>query len=163
MCIKFLSDNSDTIQSAAAIATVVVGVVGFYYLWDQLSQTKAQISQTKEIFQASNTYEIQKDVRALVGELKNEKLFREALRDGISNKNKTVFLENLWIMLNFYLSVFRQNEMGGVTQSFIDSFKNDFCGFVKLSSVEEGWNELMRMNRLSQAHDKMRSIWCETS
>ena len=161
MCKTWLSDNADAIQSGAAILAVLVGIGGFGFMWDQLSKTKVQISQTNKIFQASNTYQIQKDAREIVDKIKSNKSFRGAMKNGISEDNEAEFLDNLWIMLNFYLSVFRQDQMGGVTQDFIVSFKKDFCKFVNLPSVKEGWGKLEAPGQLSPAHNEMQRMWCE--
>ena len=147
--------RKDEIAGIAAIGGILIGLVGF-------GLTICQLQRANQTLQASNTYQVQKDARAILDEIKKNKKFLSAINNGISTENQESFLDSLWIMLNFYLSVYRQSEIEGLSPSFVDSFRRDFCQFINLKSVGEGWDKLKTDNRLANAHDEMRRKWCGT-
>ncbi|MGE0282194.1 MAG: hypothetical protein AB7P20_16495 [Rhizobiaceae bacterium] len=150
---NWLRTWKDEITAAAALLGVVIGVVGFGMTWLQLSRTT-------ETLQASNAYQIQKDARELIENLLAKPEFRKAVGDGITAGNEQAALDNMWRMFNFYLSVYRQSEGGGLAKEFVASYKDDFCGFMKNKGAEEGWTKLKAAGRIGQPQETMRKRWC---
>src|SRR3954467_1752030 len=150
---QWLRTRKDEITAAAALLGVLIGVIGFGMTWHQLSLTTGTL-------QASNGYQIQKDARELIENLLAKPEFRNAVHDGITPANEQMALDNLWRMFNFYLSVYRQAEAGGLAKEFVASYKDDFCGFIKNKGAEEGWTKLKAAGRIAQPQETMRKRWC---
>lgn len=152
---RWLKDHSDAIGSLAAIAGVIIGIVGFWF-------TITQLSATERTLRASNSYQIQSDARELVGEIVLLPIVKRAF-DGeeLSLPELQIFREALWRMHNFYLSVYRQDRAQGLSQDFVTAFTADFCAFVSIEIVANQWDEMLNSNMLSQQHNLMRSTWCD--
>jgi hypothetical protein len=114
MPIRFFSTHKDTIAGLSFGA----GLIG-------LSFTIYQIGKTNSTLQATNGYTIQKDAREMIATLREEPAFNDyVLRfdpnkqyssDVINEANRSIAL-----LINFYLSVFRQYKAGGIITNPID-------------------------------------------
>jgi len=153
--IKLLKKYSDEIGSAAAIFGVAVGVVGFWL-------TICQLKRTEETLRAANTYAVQQDARDIVDALISDEIFAAFVGGTGDPADKDRAIKKLWKMQNFYLSVYRQSKAGGLSESFTNSFRNDFCNFVVRPPVAAAWADMTAAGQLSKDNDSMRGDWCET-
>jgi hypothetical protein len=150
---KFLKDHHDQIGSTTALLGLVVGIGGF-------TLTIQQLQSTAQALRASNTYQVQKDARELVDKVRVDERFRAAMQAGTLPENDSAVLESLWKMFNFYVAVFRQSEVDGLSPRFVASFRHDFCAFVQKPVVTQGWNRLRDADQLSADQEEMRRRWC---
>jgi hypothetical protein len=151
---SFLKKHSDEIGSLAAIFGVLIGLVGF-------SMTIYQLWSTDRTLQATNSYQIQKDAREIISDISQDGLLSEALSGVVLDEQKQELLQRkLWRMSNFYLSVFRQHEAGGINGEFSEAFQSDFCQFVGSSLVSAEWKKMLSSNMISESHQNMRETWC---
>lgn len=155
MCVlRLLRDYKDEIASAGAIIGVLVGVFGFWFTIDQLKSNERTLK-------AANAYEIQRDARALVDEISQDAKLQKLIRgESLSELEVSDVRKLLWKMNNFYLSVFRQVEAGGVADGFKSSYRRDFCSFVKIPSIERQWLEMRKTGMVADGHAGMREAWC---
>jgi len=150
----FLRNREKEISGTTAIVGVLIGIIGFWATWNQLSRTE-------ETLRAANTYQIQKDAREIVSDLSKSEALQNAISSGIiKDDSKSEIIRDIWLMFNFYLSVYRQDEAGGLSSSFIDSFKKDFCGFISKKIISDTWDVLSKEGKLSDGHADMRRKWC---
>ncbi len=70
-------------------------------------------------------------------------------------------LADVWRMLNFYLSVYRQAKSGGLSRDFENAFGEDFCLFIGAQARSEAWDKLISSGKISKWHGKMREDWCD--
>jgi hypothetical protein len=150
---QWLKTRKDEITAGVAILAVLVNILGFWF-------TISQLSRATSTLQATNTYQVQKDARDVLEKILAEPEFGDAIRGKISADNESMVAQNLWIMFNFYLSVFRQAEANGLSPEFISSFKKDFCRFLEYPTVSAEWEKLSSEQRLGPSHEKMRREWC---
>jgi hypothetical protein len=154
MSIQFFSDHKDTIGGLAFIG----GVVG-------ISATLVQISNTNTTLQATNAYAIQKDARELTIALQNDVSFRDYVLRNEPNKPYAPELildakRGIGRLINFYLSVFRQYNAGGIAKGIAKSFGNDFCGTLRIKIVEDYWNSQIAAGVFTSEHAEMKNAWC---
>lgn len=149
----WLKDHVDAITSGAAILGVIVGAVGFWVTWYQLSATTAALK-------ASNTYTIQSDARELLDTLEQRNFVRALIDGKLKAEDEPNARFDLWKMFNFYLSVYRQSKADGITDEFRQSFIRDFCGFLARPPVDMQWKNMAAEKRLSDEQIKMRGDWC---
>jgi len=138
----WLKTRKDEITASTALLGLVVGVTGF-------SLTLWQLNRTTTTLQAANTYQVQKDARDALEHYLADPQFSEALKGNYNTENEPTVANKLWLMFNFYLSVFRQSEAGGLSPGFASSFQADFCRFIKLPIVSEEWKKQLNQNRLT--------------
>jgi hypothetical protein len=153
----------EKITASAAIIAIVVGIGGFVATVLQLSWARDQLQRTEQTLRASNTYQVQKDARELLlTRLVNDKELRSALASATlpSSEIQQEVRDKLWLMFNFYLSVYRQAQAGGLSEQFVTSFKQDFCEFLKKPVVEATWNKELLNGQLSSNYVDMRKTWC---
>jgi hypothetical protein len=148
---KWWNDNAGAMQAFAAIAGVIVALIGFCFALYQLSATT-------DALQASNAYTIQRDARQIAGEFLQS--VKKLESEQTSPDEYQQALVELWKMFNFYLAVYRQAQAGGIGSDFAESFSKDFCDTIKRQSVAAAWDELKKRNSLNDQHDKMRETWC---
>jgi hypothetical protein len=110
---------------------------------------------------ASNSYQVQKDAREFLSGILGDSAFRNVLAGNSAYDSHS--LENLWLMLNFWRSIHRQEVAGGLLQEYVNSVHEDFCEFMKRPIVEEGWNKLHAEMRIGEGHVQMRKAWCSGS
>ena len=149
-----LKKHSAEIGSAAAIIGLLVAILGFCItIW--------QLQETRRTLQASNAYEIQRDARALIDSIVAEGELQKLLKgEELSAASKEKVKESLWQMNNFYLSIFRQGEAGGIPDDFVTSFSSDFCSFTNGKAINKLWDEMLKENAIGKSHMKMREGWC---
>jgi hypothetical protein len=152
----------EKITASAAIIAILVGIGGFIATVCQLSRARDQLIKTEQTLRASNTYQVQKDARDL---LLNRLVNDEELRNAIASTTvpleiKQEIRSKLWLMFNFYLSVYRQAQAGGLSEQFVTSFKQDFCEFLKKPLVDATWNKELQSGQLSVNYADMRKTWC---
>src|SRR5688572_31745907 len=132
---------------------VLITVLGFgLILW--------QLQQANTALKASNGYEVQKDAREYIKELLADQAFRNVLY-GTQPADSNIEAK-LWLMFSFYRSVHRQEQAGGLMEAFTASIHEDFCDFLKVRPVGEGWKKLLAEKRLGEGHVAMRKEWCGT-
>ncbi|WP_162256733.1 hypothetical protein [Mesorhizobium sp. Root695] len=148
-----MTTNSAAIQSGAAIAGVLVGIFGF-------GATICQLSATKNALQASNTYTIQHDARELITAINPN--IRKIRAGTVAPEEKDAALVDVWKMLNFYLSVYRQSVSGGIKPDFSQAFADDFCSTISNKGMAAAWDQLKAEDRISDKHEKMKEGWCGT-
>lgn len=152
----WLKTNSEAIGSFAAIAGLIVSVLGFgLTIW--------QLSETSEALRASNTYNIQKDARELINEVAARKNVVALIAGNASEDVRTAALDDIWKMLNFYLSVYRQAEAGGISSEISKSFGKDFCQFISRKNIPEAWDEMDKSIKIDQNHKTMKDKWCNNA
>lgn len=147
----WLKDNSDAVQAVAAVAGVVVAAIGFFVAYWQLSSTSAALK-------ASNTYTIQHDARELAGQV--QKSVKALAAGSLSADEREAALVDLWKMFNFYLAVYRQDDVGGIGKKFAKSFRQDFCDTIKSPTIAAAWEELLARKSLGSDHIEMKETWC---
>jgi hypothetical protein len=141
---KLLKDNADPIM-------VLVTVAGFgLTIW--------QLSAAGSALRASNSYEIQRDSRELIGSMLSDQEFRDYVGNNGPLTQKS--LDKLWLIFGFYRSIYRQQEVGGLLDEYANSIKDEFCGFVGGAPVDEGWKRLLSEKRIGDGHVQMRKTWC---
>ena len=144
----------DEITTATAIIGVVVGIIGF-------TLTIIQLYRTQNALRAANTYQIQKDARDILeNDLLKDASFRDALNGSVKPGQQQEFDDKFWLLMNFYLSIYRQTQAGGVSPEFSTSMERDFCNFVKREAVATEWKRLAGDGRLAPEHKEMRKEWC---
>ena len=142
----WLKENADP-------AMVVITTLGFAF-------TVWQLQQANTALKASNGYEVQKDAREYIKEILSDASFREVL-NGMKQADSNS-QEKLWLMFNFYRSVHREEKAGVLTDEFTAAIHEDFCDFLKLQPVAEGWKKLLTEGRVGDGHSSMRKEWCGT-
>ena len=152
---KWLKDNAEPVGAGAAIVGVVVGVVGFWATWHQLTNATVAL-------QAANGYAIQKDARELVDGMSTDENFVAALNNGPAPEKADAFDRKLWKMFNFYLSVYRQGVAEGLSSKFVAAFSDDFCRFIRRPVVSREWDKMQQNQMLGINHVEMRENWCST-
>jgi hypothetical protein len=152
----FLRTHKDEIGAATALLGVAIGSVGFYL-------TYAQLSRTEQTLRAANTYQVQKDAREIITKIMAETSFRASLKKDKIEPDNTDFTDKLWLMLNFYGSMFRQSKINGLSDDFVVAIRKDFCGFVANKAVASGWDILKSRDQLSETHEAMRASWCQNA
>ena len=150
---NWLKDNADQAQALGALAGILVSVIGFGAAYVQLRSANTAL-------QASNAYSIQKDGRELLDIVQQNGFVRDLVDGKLKPEDQQKAKFDVWKMFNFYLSVYRQSEAGGVSDEFRDSFKRDFCGFVELVPVEVEWKAMLDDKSVGTGHAKMREDWC---
>lgn len=192
---KFLAEHHTGLGTIASLASALFIAGGFAATWIQMSNA------TREV-QAANVYQIQKDSRELSSKVYTRayKLildnassttnYRMALEDTESCERsvecskciRDPHCENLdhhfqngtWLMLNFYLSVYRQSKLALIPPDVTQAFKIDFCSFLDHKPVKYYWNSIVRPSdatgRGKDDHDGKRKPiafstmyenWCE--
>ncbi|RVB64856.1 hypothetical protein, partial [Mesorhizobium sp. M7A.F.Ca.CA.002.03.2.1] len=151
MC-KWLKTNSDAIQAGSAILGVAVAVIGFWL-------TIYQLSSANHSLQASNTYTIQHDAREIISEIISRGNVRPLIMGTLPAGKKEEAKTDLWQMLNFYLSVFRQLHAGGINQKIGAAFGKDFCDLLDKAPVATAWDELLKEKRITDDYEEMRRTW----
>jgi len=156
-CLKriwaWLKTNSDQIAAVGAVVGVVVGIVGFWATWYQLSSTATAL-------RAANGYSIQKDARELIDKLYNDGDFVASLATGQVKGSAEAFDKNLWIMFNFYLAVYRQQVADGLSANLATAYAHDFCAFMRNQLVADHWSEMEKSEKIGGDHEAMRRKWC---
>lgn len=142
------------LQSHADGLMVIVTVLGFIL-------TICQLREASTALKAGNSYEVQKDAREFLSEILKDTAFRDVLASKAPHDAHS--LENLWLMLNFWRSIHRQETAGGLLDEYVNSVHDDFCDFMKRQAVEEGWNKLLADKRIGEGHVQMRKAWCSSS
>jgi hypothetical protein len=140
------------VATCATVVGVVVSIFGFVF-------TYIGLKDASESLRAANTYSIQKDARYLMVELSLSKDFMLAIGEGPGedlNKGR----KELWKAFNFYLSVYRQAQSGGITESFSRSISRDFCDLLGRAEVSQFWDELVQVKDLGDESVRMRQEWC---
>lgn len=100
--ISFLCANKDSIGAGAAIVGVFVGLAGF-------TLTIWQLNQANRTLEAANAYEIQKYAQKIINAVRDNRDFREAMSGEERNDERlNAFRDEMWLLLNFHLSVYRQ-------------------------------------------------------
>lgn len=150
----WLRTNVDPVTSLAAIVGVAVSIIGF-------GATIYQLSSTATALRATNTYQIQKDGRELDDVLQKDAAYLAVKQNKATPEQQVAAEYSVWKSLNFYLSVFRQVDAGGVSSEFSDSLAKDFCDFVKVPAVDNAWKDMMKNNNIGEPHKVMREKWCE--
>ncbi|HEY0331870.1 MAG TPA: hypothetical protein VGC77_22575 [Rhodopseudomonas sp.] len=136
-----------------SVLGVLIGLVGFYLTFTQLTRTE-------QTLRASNTYQVQKDAREIISKIMGDAKFRATLRQSTVDPSDTEFVDKLWLMLNFYGSVFRQSRINGLSDEFVTSIQKDFCGFMRNKAVASGWSTLLANDQISETHKSMKTAWC---
>ncbi|RWP11020.1 hypothetical protein [Mesorhizobium sp.] len=152
MC-KWLKTNSDAIQAGSAIVGVAVTIIGF-------GLTIYQLSSANHSLQASNTYTIQHDAREIISGIISRGNLRPLLMNTLPAEKKEDAKTDLWQMLNFYLSVFRQLRAGGINEKIGAAFATDFCDLLDKIPVTTAWDELRTEKRITEDYEEMRRTWC---
>lgn len=150
--LKVLKSNLEVIQLLLSLAIVLIMASGFWL-------TYVQLSRTEQTLRAANTYQVQKDVRALLNQVLTNDFRSDLYRpnnDGLSEES----LDKLWLILNLYLSVYRQAIAEGLSSQFVESFRRDYCQFLRIPGVERGWEQLLEGGRIGDAHLGVRRAWC---
>jgi predicted house-cleaning noncanonical NTP pyrophosphatase (MazG superfamily) len=150
---NWIKTNADAIGAICAIGGLLVVLIGF-------PLTIYQLISTERTLRASNTYEIQKDARDIIEKIISDIDFRKFLKEKEAGDLTEIFEDKIWEMLNFYLSVYRQDMAGGVTSEFVISLKNDFCVFTSRPSVSSAWPEMEKSGKIGPAHVQMKDAWC---
>ncbi|MBO6719600.1 MAG: hypothetical protein JJ913_16715 [Rhizobiaceae bacterium] len=150
---NLLKARSDEIGSLASILGVLIGIVGFSFTWYQLYATERTL-------RSANTYQIQSDARTLIEEIYSIDSVKNYIISGEGKPEDSIVSYKIWQMLNFYLSVFRQEQSKGITSEFADSFKKDFCLFVDRKSISSLWKIMIENEQISEDHEEMRGYWC---
>lgn len=150
MC-SWLKTHSEAIQAGAAIVGVCVATVGFgVTIWQLINANTA--------LRASNAYTIQRDARDLLNEIAPN--IRRLERGSIPEDEMDRVLFSAWKMLNFYVSVYRQVQAGGLSSEFSGSYRTDFCDWIKKPSSISAWEKMKSEKMLGQTHVAMRESWC---
>ncbi len=153
--LQFIKTNREMVDSLVGVATLAIAVIGF-------GLTVHQLSLTQRALKAANAYQIQTDARELVESIQASGALEHGFLDDDTTGEKYEILSNkLWIVFNFYLAVYRQAENKGVTSEFAESFRTDFCAFVKREIVELSWKEMSENRQLGAAHEGMKDDWCD--
>ncbi len=168
--VKFLHDHHQSIMSGTALLTAIILAAGLWFTWNQLGlardeieQTKTELKNTERTMQAANTYQIQKDMRALARHLVTDSAFKRAVNaQKIPLELEQQFTDHLWEMLHLYRSAYRLDALGSVSPTYIESLKNDYCGFLKKPAVSQGWDLLKNRSQIDDTHEEMRKAWCPT-
>jgi len=150
---RWLGTNSDEIGAVGAVVGVLVGIIGFGATWYQLSSTSTAL-------RAANGYSIQKDAREMIDKLYADSDFIASLAAGQVKGPPEAFEKNLWIMFNFYLSVYRQDVADGLSDNLAGAYARDFCKFLGNSLVATRWSEMEKEKKIGADHDAMRQKWC---
>ena len=152
----------EKITASAAIIAILVGIAGFVATVLQLSWARDQLARTEQTLRASNTYQVQKDARELLlNRLVNDQELRSVLASNTAPQDvKQEVRDKLWLMFNFYLSVYRQAQAGGLSEQFVTAFKQDFCEFLKKPVVDATWNKELQSGQLTVNYADMRKTWC---
>ncbi|RUV18899.1 hypothetical protein [Mesorhizobium sp. M7A.F.Ca.MR.245.00.0.0] len=152
MC-NWLGEKSGEIQAVAAILGVVVGIVGF-------GATAWQLRSANYSLQASNTYTIQHDARELAAQVLSRGFVKKLRQGTLPTEEREEAKNDFWAMLNFYLSVYRQLEAGGINEKIGDAFGQDFCQLLSEKSMAEAFDEMLAEKRITQNYVAMREAWC---
>ncbi|TPJ77642.1 hypothetical protein [Mesorhizobium sp. B2-6-2] len=150
---SWLKANTDESQGLGALAGVLVAIIGFGVTYSQLRSANVTL-------QASNAYTIQKDGRELLDTIQENGFVRNLVDGKLKPEDQEKARFDLWKMFNFYLSVYRQSKAGGIGDEFRESYKRDFCGFVRLAQVDTEWKTMLADKSVSTEHTKMREDWC---
>jgi len=141
-----------------------IPALGFVGAVVGITLTINQISNANRTLQATNAYNIQKDARELTVALQNDPAFRDYILQFDSTKNYSESVRadaqrGLGRLFNFYLSVFRQYNAGGISSKMAASFGSDFCDAIKSQPViAEYWNT--RFLKSSTESREMKDAWC---
>lgn len=160
--LEFLRTYESEIGSAAMILATVAATVGAVAAIIGIGFTAFQIRQAARALRASNTYQIQKDIRELIDRLKKDPDFNHIVRQGLAGAERSErekFVDNLWSMLNLYVAIFRQHQSGGITREFSNRIGYDLKQFLSLPAVCEGWTHLEDSGRIGKIHEDMRKEW----
>jgi hypothetical protein len=147
------------IKDNIAVLGFAVGILGFILTFNQFVNTINTL-------QATNAYAIQKDARDLALALQNDPSYKDYVLDHNPNKEysdavRADAYRAVGRFFNFYLSVFRQYEVGGISQKMADSFGRDFCGTMKSQKTQATLVEFWRLNLASNPdYERMRHAWC---
>lgn len=144
--------SNQPITAVSTAAAVLVTLFGFWFTYHELQSGARAL-------RAANTYQIQKDAREAVAQLRANSNFR-ALISGGTPKDKTDAQEAVWLMLNFYLSVYRQDKSEGLTPDFAAAFSKDFCDFVARKPVGAVWDSMLKSSQIGAGHQAMKEEWC---
>jgi hypothetical protein len=144
--------RSQPIMAGGTALLALVACFGFLATIYQLRETTAALK-------ASTAYEIQKDARELIQGLRSHPDFM-ALYQGGQPKDRKQALLDVWLMINFHLSVFEQSQSGGLSADFSKAFAADFCGYLKRKPIAEAWDELVLGGEITEPQKKMRDVWC---
>lgn len=141
------------ITAASAFFGVIVAASGFYV-------TSSRLSDGATALKASNAYTIQKDARELLTRIYDSGHIKRLI-DGHDAPNvNSLAGKDAFLMFNFYLSVYRQQVAGGLSDRFAASFARDFCGFQKTKPIEQMWDLMVAGGMLSGEHVNMKETWC---
>lgn len=144
--------RSQPVMAGGTALLAVIACFGFL-------ATVFQLRETTTALKASTAYEIQKDARELVESVRSHPDFM-ALYEGGQPKDRKQALLDVWLLINFHLSVFRQAQAGGLSADFSQAFATDFCDYLKRKPISEAWNELTLLGQITEPQKKMREAWC---
>jgi hypothetical protein len=149
----------NVIKNNIAVLGFAVAVFGFALTFNQFLNTVNTL-------QATNAYAIQKDARDLSLALENNPSYKDYVLEYNPAKTyaDTVLYDAyraIGRFFNFYLSVFRQYEAGGISQKMADSFGRDFCGIMRSEKTQKTLTDYWNLNLASNPdYERMRHAWC---
>ena len=149
--LSFIVNEYNFITTTIALVGLIVACIGIII-------SVIELRQQNRVLEASNAYEIQRDARALFQES-----FHTAEFEAVLNGEETVneqFIKFVWLAVNFYASVYRQQRSGGLSKRFVDEYKAEYREFLSREPVKQSWNKLKTGERLSELHLEMHNEWC---
>lgn len=104
-----------------------------------------QIREARQSLEATTVYNLQKDAREIIANLKEDKEIFEYIINHEGNKEYSQDLRNraefqIAICIQFYSSVFNQHRNGVITDKYWPTFAGEICKFIRRPAVAAFWN-----------------------
>ena len=113
--------------------------------------------------QSSNEYNIRKDLRELVQNVRANHFKDSCLRSAPdcdpAAQASTDF--GLGLLFNFHHSVFLQSEAHGISEQFQKQMARDFCGWFNLAVAKDLWDRQTKAGNYDSERQRMRREWCD--
>jgi hypothetical protein len=139
--LQWLRANQELFTAMGSLAAVAAVIVASY----QLSQTNNQLQATRKQLEATTIYNIQKDGRELmVGAQRDSDVWNylmryDAAREPYPEEVKDKADRQLWLIMQFYSSVFNQRRNGAISDLYWPDIERDFCNFLQKPAAKAFW------------------------
>ena len=139
---RWLKDNQPPISAVSSVFTVIgvcIAIFGFIVASKQFEQAARSL-------RSSTVYNLQKDGRDLLTNIRKEDLevYRYIIQGQKTKDEEALYgraIPYLALLIQYYSAVFNQHQIGSIPDPMWDSISAEMCAFFKSPPVKRFWKE----------------------